>query len=567
MGTKTVDQLTVITSLNSTDKIGVWKDSSDEYCGIAYSDLLTNVGVSAYLKLDGSTTMTGALAMGTHAISGVTSITMSSTITGVTGITMSGTLNLNTNAISNVTTLNGVSLSTGYILAAGTVVLTADWDIGSGRTIKGDQIAARSASGLKLWDATSGKGMFVQDTTGWVGFGHAAPGIDIHISRSNANDVGIQVTNSSNSALMRYYAEGATGNSITGWPNSGVIEAVPASTGGLVFSAYSGSILFQVNARTTAMTVKSDGTVGIGVSPSYLLHTYNATSSDHYIQTDAGGQASILMGTGAGGLWQFLRPASSTDLQISYQGVTNVIVAKSTGKVAIGANTGPDSRLHVYDGSAGSVTASTDTILTVESSGNSGMSMLCPDANESHLIWGRASSNNVASIKLTASGTNQLQIMRSNVAKITIDSTGNFFPSSDNAITCGASGQRWSAVWAANATIQTSDLRLKSKTKASKLGLSFIMALKPLQWVWKDSEHGRIHYGLAAQEVKQVMDDQKTGDFGGYVYDSETDIHSLRYAEFTAPLIGAIQEQQSLIDKLTQTVSELLSKVQALQGV
>jgi hypothetical protein len=46
----------------------------------------------------------------------------------------------------------------------GTVALTGDWDIGSGRKIKGDQILARSASGLFLGEDSGTYGVFVDDS-------------------------------------------------------------------------------------------------------------------------------------------------------------------------------------------------------------------------------------------------------------------------------------------------------------------------------------------------------------------------------------------------------------------
>ena len=50
----------------------------------------------------------------------------------------------------------------------GTVALSADWDIGDGRKIEADQVAARDAAGLKLTD-DGGNGAFVEDG-GHVGF-------------------------------------------------------------------------------------------------------------------------------------------------------------------------------------------------------------------------------------------------------------------------------------------------------------------------------------------------------------------------------------------------------------
>jgi hypothetical protein len=140
----------------------------------------------------------------------------------------------------------------------------------------------------------------------------------------------------------------------------------------------------------------------------------------------------------------------------------------------------------------------------------------------------------------------------------------------DNAYTMGASGARWSAIWAANGTIQTSDARKKKDITPTKLGLDFIMQLNPVSYKWKNGGNKvetfeaenenevvkrtltpisgkRTHYGLIAQEVKEVLGDI---DFGGYVHDEETDTMALRYDQFISPLIKAIQELKAEIDLL-----------------
>jgi hypothetical protein len=156
-------------------------------------------------------------------------------------------------------------------------------------------------------------------------------------------------------------------------------------------------------------------------------------------------------------------------------------------------------------------------------------------------------------------------------AQITV--AGNFVPGADNTYTCGQSGTRWSAIWAANGTIQTSDARQKNTITDSDLGLAFISSLRPVSYKWdvgrnvvsKDDEGNdvitpragvRTHYGLIAQEVKEALGDK---DFGGFIHDSETDEMGLRYDQFISPLIKAIQEQQAMID-------ELKVKVAALEG-
>ena len=56
-------------------------------------------------------------------------------------------------------------------------------------------------------------------------------------------------------------------------------------------------------------------------------------------------------------------------------------------------------------------------------------------------------------------------------------SQGNMSPSLDGGYTLGSSSWKWSAVWANNGTIQTSDMRQKKDILESSLGLNFINAL------------------------------------------------------------------------------------------
>lgn len=147
-----------------------------------------------------------------------------------------------------------------------------------------------------------------------------------------------------------------------------------------------------------------------------------------------------------------------------------------------------------------------------------------------------------------------LQITNHTTSMIEVDVAGNIHPTADNAKTCGKSGKRWSAIWAGNGVIQTSDERLKNFW-TSELGLDFIMALRPIAWRWKDGEQS-MHYGLSAQQVAEVA----PSGFAGHIYDDETDAHSLVYTELIAPLISAIQEQQRHIEALEHRISELERK-------
>lgn len=123
-----------------------------------------------------------------------------------------------------------------------------------------------------------------------------------------------------------------------------------------------------------------------------------------------------------------------------------------------------------------------------------------------------------------------------------------FYPFADNSKNCGSISNRWAAVYAANGTIQTSDAREKTDIMATDLGLGFINALRPISYRWRKGEDHRRHYGLVAQEVKQVLD-AAGAEFGGYE-DGDEEKLGLNYAQFIAPLIRAVQELSAQVAEL-----------------
>lgn len=169
---------------------------------------------------------------------------------------------------------------------------------------------------------------------------------------------------------------------------------------------------------------------------------------------------------------------------------------------------------------------------------------------------------------------------------VRLDTVGTLalFPASDNAVLCGQTGFRWSAVWAANGTIQTSDPRTKRDVIDSPLGLDFINALRPVAYKFKvggnkivgvretkpavfnddgdliesaetenviEPQPGkRQHFGFLTTEVKAALGDV---DFGGYIKTNPNDPESeeaLRYDEFIAPLVRAVQELTARVKAL-----------------
>ena len=178
-----------------------------------------------------------------------------------------------------------------------------------------------------------------------------------------------------------------------------------------------------------------------------------------------------------------------------------------------------------------------------------------------------------------SSPTERLRIQSSGDLRIANATT--FYPQTDNAVSLGsgpAGPFRFSAVWAANGTIQTSDQRAKANVADAALGSEFIKSLRPVSYKWVEGgkydtgerdEDGnfiyesvpgtRTHWGFIAQEVKQVVDAAGV-DFGGWLLTDKDDPDSqqaLRYDQFIAPLTKALQETMAELEVLKAEVAAL----------
>jgi len=154
-------------------------------------------------------------------------------------------------------------------------------------------------------------------------------------------------------------------------------------------------------------------------------------------------------------------------------------------------------------------------------------------------------------LKVSPDGIDWIEAIGVDNATATIRVAGAVQPAADDAVSLGASDARWSAIWAATGTIETSDLRLKTDIAPSDLGLDFIRALQPVRYRWAAGK--RTHYGLIAQDVAAALETVGCTDFGGYVKADPADAESregLRYSAFIAPLVAAMQALAIRIEAL-----------------
>jgi len=142
--------------------------------------------------------------------------------------------------------------------------------------------------------------------------------------------------------------------------------------------------------------------------------------------------------------------------------------------------------------------------------------------------------------------------------KLTVD--GIAAPRSDNSYTLGTSSNRWSTVYAANGTIQTSDRRLKTNISPLKYGLKQVISLEPVSYNWKTEPTGNTKLGLIAQDLRKVVPEVVVGD------EAKENL-GVNYADLVPVLINAIKEQQALIDKQQKQISEQQKQFDELKKI
>ncbi|BAT58961.1 hypothetical protein GJW-30_1_01489 [Variibacter gotjawalensis] len=143
-------------------------------------------------------------------------------------------------------------------------------------------------------------------------------------------------------------------------------------------------------------------------------------------------------------------------------------------------------------------------------------------------------------------------------------------PYVDNSYTLGNSTRRWSAIYAANGTIQTSDARDKDLVGPLSSASGLVDTIEPVLFRWKvggnvQNDDGtvaeipgtRIHAGFIAQEIKAAMDAQHL-DFGAWGLDDKNDPTSRQWTrpdQLIAVLWAALRETRAELHALSSRVT------------
>jgi hypothetical protein len=174
-----------------------------------------------------------------------------------------------------------------------------------------------------------------------------------------------------------------------------------------------------------------------------------------------------------------------------------------------------------------------------------------------------------SSIELDYQGTNKMYV-RGNVVlatKLIPSANATLDIGSDTNVGSGVVGggqvSQWfrngffSNVYAGNVLI-TSDRNMKEDIIDLPIGLDYIRKLRPKQYKYKDNKSGRRHWGLIAQEVREINQDDMISSWGLRPNGTQ----QLNYNEFIAPLIQAVKQLDTKVEQLSHTAGHKIDTLQ-----
>ena len=276
-----------------------------------------------------------------------------------------------------------------------------------------------------------------------------------------------------------------------------------------------------------------------------------------------------------------------------------LFVQQSTGNVGVGTAS-PERSLHVFNGSAGAVTANANAPLVVENNTNSFISVLAPNASEAGILFGNPGNpqdggiiytgnagalqfrTNGNTTRMTLSSTGNLDIAGGRLSfgsvetlsdggSSTINSNSSLVPSFDDFLNLGSSTLRWDNVFATNFTT-LSDQREKANIKDLEYGMKEIMQLRATRYNWKKNPDGGEKLGLIAQELQKVLPEvvrdweYKVNEESGTREKVPAERMGVMYADIIPVLIKGMQEQQQRIDELERQLNRLKGNVTTSTG-
>ena len=487
-------------------------------------------------------------------------------------------------------TAYGVKLaSTVDIIRAGKSLATFDENQITFRTKEGYTTATVGTSGFTLYrGASSSSNYAIASFTGNGMTLKNASGVNTLVSNSS----GLTIYNggtSTNVALASFSSSGITlKNSnnyrlFTAGANSMIMYDGTSSERALASFGSGGMTLKNTSGYTTCAISASAFTLRSGNSSDIALASF--TSSGMTLRNSSGYTLCTVSGSGA----SFCNSSGTTLCSVTTSGMT---IYNSSGyqlaNFGSTATIGQTSSYNMYFTSGtlnfryGSTTTgyinsnTSGTYMTIKSNGKAVYSSS-----------GDMQINSQSTTDATNSGTGSLVIWAGGGLGLLSSATGLIFrnttssggygmirPLGDQSAIFGTTASRWWKIYTYGVDTG-SDRKLKDITGNISFAKDLIMSLNPVEFMWKNGDHRRTRMGFIAQEVAEWAkshnlnlsvysasfkdDDDMTAYYGEDV-DDEKLIWSMEYEQLIAPAIKVIQEQQHIIDDLTQRIEALERK-------
>ena len=505
---------------------------------------------------------------------GIPGSDQNTTYTAGNGLTLTGTtFSIGAGAITN-TTIADDAISTAKV---------ADASITSSK-ISGAISVSNGGTGLTTLTSNS---VLVGNGTNTVNL--VAPGTSGNVLKSNGTT---WVSGTVSAGATSVGAISSGNNSNGGYISGGVLTLAPAGSGygGIVINGdqnFSGNKVFNDNVTISnnlsvpygAISFGNDisvNSVNIGLGHATFINclsfgnaalasntsgVYSTALGYYSLQANTTGQGNTA--TGANSL-----KANTTGYYNTAMGASSLLV-NTTGKwntaignAALGASNGDYNTAIGYQAMNSSSTGSYNTAVGY----NSGWSLTSGSKNTSigyNSLTYDYSNSTVLGAGAAVTGNNQVQL-----------------------------GDYQTTAYAFGSLQNRSDARDKVDVRNTKLGLDFIMSLRPVDYKYnyRDSyrvinadgtetylpndgskTHKDFNHGFIAQEVQSLIS-EKGFDFGGVNDQNKVggkDVLYLGYTEFIAPMVKAIQEQQTIIedqkkrlDALEKLVNQLIQAKQ-----
>jgi hypothetical protein len=145
------------------------------------------------------------------------------------------------------------------------------------------------------------------------------------------------------------------------------------------------------------------------------------------------------------------------------------------------------------------------------------------------------------------------------ISRLQISAQGHLLPDRAGYYTLGDDTFPWLSVHTLGGVLTTSDGRYKENVRALPYGLDEVNALRPVTFNWTDGPDAGVHYGLIAQEVREILPDIVSGD------DNQGEMLGMNYGELVPVLVRAMQEQQQEIDGQAAEIAALEARLAVLE--